>query len=258
VLDVLLVGAGKMGGALAQRWQELNICRRLVIVEPTAPQIKSFKDIPAGFIPQVIVFAVKPQTLPETIKDYQGFAGQGALCLSIAAGKPVSFFEQYLGTKARIVRSMPNLPASIGKGITVAYANRNVSATEKEWAASLLGAVGHVLWVEKENFLDPVTALSGSGPAYIFLLIETLTKAGIHIGLTPLMAEKLARQTVIGSAALAEASADISAEQLRQNVTSPGGTTQAALEVLMAQPGLQELFDRALAAATKRAKELSA
>jgi len=256
VLNVLLVGAGKMGGALAQRWQELQICQRLVIVEP-ALHIKSFKDIPADFSPQVIVFAVKPQTLPEIVKDYQGFAGQGALCLSIAAGKPVSFFEKYLGTKAKIVRSMPNLPASIGKGITVAYANQNVSAAEKKMASSLLSAVGEVLWVEKEGLLNPVTALSGSGPAYIFLLIETMTKAGMHIGLDPVMAEKLARQTVIGSAALAEASAGISAQQLRENVTSPGGTTQAALEVLMAQSGIQELFDRALAAATKRAEELS-
>jgi pyrroline-5-carboxylate reductase len=153
---------------------------------------------------------------------------------------------------------MPNLPASIGRGITVAYANQNVSAAEKETAASLLCAVGEVLWVEQEDLLNPVTALSGSGPAYIFLLIEAMTKAGIHIGLDPVMAEKLARQTVIGSAALAEASPDISAQQLRQNVTSPGGTTQAALEVLMAQPGgIQDIFNRALAAAAKRAEELS-
>jgi pyrroline-5-carboxylate reductase len=245
-----------MGGALAQRWQELHICRQLVIVEPTS-SIKSFKDIPAGFTPQVIVFAVKPQTLPEIVRDYQGYAERGALVVSIAAGKPIVFFEKRLGTGAKIVRSMPNLPASIGKGITAAYANRNVSAAEKQWASALLGAVGEVLWVDKESLLNPVTALSGSGPGYIFLLIETMTKAGIHIGLDPAMAEKLARQTVIGSAALAEDSAGTSAAKLRENVTSPGGTTQAALEVLMAEPGIQALFDRALAAATKRAEELS-
>jgi pyrroline-5-carboxylate reductase len=256
VLNVLLVGAGKMGGALAQRWQAIHICRQLVIVEPTSP-IKSFKDIPADFDPQVIVFAVKPQTLPETVRDYQGYAERGALVVSIAAGKPVSFFEKHFGPKAKIVRSMPNLPASIGKGITVAYANQNVSVAEKQWASALLGAVGEVLWVDKESLLNPVTALSGSGPAYIFLLIETMTKAGMHIGLDPAMAEKLARQTVIGSAALAEANSGTPAAKLRENVTSPGGTTQAALEVLMAEPGIQVLFDRALAAATKRAEELS-
>jgi pyrroline-5-carboxylate reductase len=257
VLNVLLVGAGKMGGALAQRWNEIHLCRQLVIVEPTSP-IKSFKDVPAVFEPQVIVFAVKPQTLADTVRDYQGYIDRGALVVSIAAGKPVSFFEKYLGAEAKIIRSMPNLPASIGKGITVAYANRNVSAAEKEWASALLGAVGEVLWVDKESLLNPVTALSGSGPAYVFLLIETMAKAGVHIGLDPVMAEKLARQTVIGSAALAEASPGIPATTLRENVTSPGGTTQAALEVLMAAPGIQALFDRALAAATKRAEELSA
>ena len=257
MLNVLLVGCGKMGSALAERWQERRICRELVIVEPTSQKIKSFKDVPAGFKPQVVVFAVKPQTLPDTVKDYQAFAQQGALIVSIAAGKPVSFFETHLGAKTKIVRAMPNTPASIGKGITVAYANKNVSAAEKEQASALLAAVGEILWVDQEKLLNPVTALSGSGPAYVFLLIETLTKAGIHIGLDPAMAEKLARQTVIGSAALAEASADISAAKLRENVTSPGGTTQAALEVLMGQKGIQEVFDRALAAATKRAEELA-
>ena len=242
-----------MGGALAQRWQAQRICTELVIVDPVASKIKSFKDIPAHFKPQVIVFAVKPQMLAEMVQDYKAYTG--ALIVSIAAGKPIAFFETHLGA-AKIIRSMPNTPAAIGKGITVACPNKNVTAAEKEQAAKLLGAVGEVLWVEKESLLNPVTALSGSGPAYIFLLIETLTKAGIHIGLDTAMAEKLARQTVVGSAALAEADA-APASQLRKNVTSPGGTTEAALNVLMAEHGIQELFDRALMAATKRAEELS-
>lgn len=283
-----------MGGALARRWQERRICEELVIVEPMSPSrvpaqagtqsstwplpsqghdaclcYKSFKDIPAGFKPDAVVFAVKPQALPDVIGDYRAF---DALIVSIAAGKPISFFEKRLDANARIVRSMPNTPASVGKGITVACANKNVGAREKEMAAALLGAVGDVLWVEKEELLNPVTALSGSGPAYVFLLIETLAKAGVHIGLDPALAEKLARRTVIGSAALAEESADVPASKLRENVTSPGGTTQAALEILMARPGrpgpdvnsgagtapgIQELFDRALAAATRRAEELA-
>lgn len=249
-MNVLLVGAGKMGGALAQRWQAQNICRNLVIVDPTAA-IKSVADIPSGFKPDVIVFAVKPQMLAEVAPQYKAYAE--ALAVSIAAGKPLSFFEQFF---AKAVRAMPNTPAAIGQGITVACANKNVSSAEKEQAATLLGAVGDVLWVEKEELLNPVTALSGSGPAYIFLLIETLTKAGIKIGLDAAMAEKLARQTVIGSAALAKEDTSPAA-QLRQNVTSPGGTTEAALKVLMAEPGIQKIFDEALAAATKRAEELS-
>lgn len=256
-MNVLLVGCGRMGSALAQRWQELSVCKKLVIVDPAAGHLASFKDIPAGFKPQVIVFAVKPQILGDIINDYRGFAESGALIVSIIAGKPISFFETHFGAKAKVIRSMPNLPASIGKGITVACANKNVSAAEQECAASLLGAVGEVLWVAQENLLNPVTALSGSGPAYIFLLIETLTSAGIHIGLDPLLAEKLARQTVTGSAALAEAAPGIPAATLRESVTSPGGTTQAALGILMANPGIQELFDRALKAATYRAEELS-
>jgi pyrroline-5-carboxylate reductase len=257
VLDILLVGCGKMGSALVQGWQEHEICGELVIVDPASQPIKSYKEIPARFKPQVIVFAVKPQALDEIVPDYKSFTKINPLFISIAAGKPVSFFEAHLGASAKIIRSMPNTPAAIGKGITVAYANQHVSTAEKVRTKTLLGAVGDVLWVDKESLLNPVTALSGSGPAYIFLLIETLAKAGIRLGLAPAMAEKLARQTVIGSAALAEAEADISAAALRENVTSKGGTTEAALNILTAQPGIQELFDKALEAATKRAEELS-
>ncbi len=256
-MNVLLVGCGKMGGALAQRWREQRICEKLVIVEPALPEAAAVKDIPASLKPDVIVFAVKPQILGEVVEDYRSFMEKGALALSIAAGKPISFFETHFGAKAKIIRSMPNLPASIGRGITVACANRNAGEAEKKLAATLLGAVGEVLWVDKESLLDPVTALSGSGPAYVFLLVEALTKAGIHIGLDPQMAAQLARKTVTGSAALLEASPDVPASKLRENVTSPGGTTQAALEVLMAHPGLQEIFDRALKAASARAVELA-
>jgi pyrroline-5-carboxylate reductase len=259
----LLVGCGKMGGALLRRWQELTLYKDVCIVEPApinvlaAKQVPDFASIPGEFKPGVIVMAVKPQILPDVTKQYKDYAGNGALVLSIAAGMPVSFFEKQLGKKSAVVRSMPNTPASIGEGITVAYANRNVTKTQKAQAATLLGSVGEVLWVTEEKLLNPVTALSGSGPAYVFLLIEALTNAGKKIGLEPKMAEKLARQTVIGSAALAKSAPAVAAAKLRENVTSPGGTTAAALEVLMKDEALQKLFDKALLAASKRAEDLS-
>lgn len=262
-VNILLVGCGKMGGALLRRWQELTLYKDICIVEPgpinvlAAKQVQEFAKIPAAFKPTVIVMAVKPQILPEVTKQYKPYTDKGALVLSIAAGMPVSFFEKQLGKKAAIVRSMPNTPASIGQGITVACSNRNATKSQKSLATELLGSVGEVLWVDDEKLLNPVTALSGSGPAYLFLLIEALTNAGKKIGLDAKMAEKLARQTVIGSAALAADSAELPASKLRENVTSPGGTTAAALDVLKKDDALQKLFDKALLAATKRAEELS-
>jgi pyrroline-5-carboxylate reductase len=255
-MNILLVGCGKMGSAMLSRWKDLNLYDQICVIEPStigSLAVQGVKDVPENFKPGVVVFAVKPQTLPDIIEGYRGFS---ALFLSIAAGMPISFFEKHLGADAKIVRSMPNTPAAIGKGVTVACANMNVSKKEKENAAALLSAVGEVLWVNDENLLNPVTALSGSGPAYVFLLMEILEKAGTHIGLDPAMAKKLARQTVIGSAALAEASPEISPEQLRKNVTSPGGTTQAALDVLLPS-AVQDIFNAALKAATKRAEELA-
>jgi pyrroline-5-carboxylate reductase len=243
-----------MGGALLKRWQAQRICTGIEIVDPAAAKMKSVTDIPATFKPNVIVFAVKPQALAQTVQEYKHYTG--VLFLSVAAGKPLAFFEKHLGAAAKIVRCMPNTPAAVGKAITVACANKNVTGAERDMAAKLMSAIGDVVWVEKESLLNPVTALSGSGPAYVFLLIETLTKAGVHIGLDPALAERLARQTVIGSAALAEADTSPAA-QLRQNVTSPGGTTEAALKTLMAHPGIQELFNRALKDAAQRAEELS-
>lgn len=251
-LNVLLVGCGKMGGALLQRWQVLELCKRIIVVERNSPLC----DVPARFVPDLIVFALKPQTLAEVITDYLPYAQQGIPFLSIAAGKPISFFEKHLGKNVKIIRAMPNTPAAIGKGITVSCVNQNVSTDEKNAAHVLLSAVGDVIWVEDEKLINPATALSGSGPAYVFLLIEILTKAGIHIGLSAVTAEKLARQTVIGSAALAESNMDIPAAILRDTVTSPNGTTQAALNVLMSSE-LQSIFNHALTSATKRAEELA-
>lgn len=256
-MNILLVGCGKMGGAMLTRWRDLSLFREICIVDPETG-VKSAADIPPDFRPNVVVFAVKPQTLPDIISGYQKYMATGTLFLSIAAGKSIAFFEQHLGADAKVVRAMPNTPAAIGRGITVACANKNVSIDQKMNAEDMLSAVGEVLWVNDEKLINPVTALSGSGPAYVFLLIETLEKAGISIGLDPKMAEKLARATVIGSGALAEAAGAMHASKLRENVTSPGGTTEAALKILMRQPGMQDLFNKALADATKRAEELSA
>ena len=262
-MNLLLVGCGKMGQALLTRWLERHLCQQIYVIEPAAieadvPHVQLLGDIPPTYKPDVVVFAVKPQVLPDMAGQYKRFADQGALLISIAAGKPVSFFEQHLGSNAAVVRAMPNTPAAIGEGMTVACANAAVSDTQKKQVQDLLSAVGDFVWVPDEKLLDPVTALSGSGPAYVFLLIEAMTAAGEKLGLDPAMAARLARQTVVGSAALAKDSAAIPAAKLRENVTSPGGTTAAALSVLMrAENGMQALFDEALAAASKRAEELS-
>lgn len=230
-----------MGGALAAR---LSDTCNLAIVTRTE------KKIP--FTPHAIIFAVKPQVLDDVVADYKNF---DALFISIAAGKKISFFEERLGVDAKIVRAMPNTPAAVGKGITVAVANKNAHAPEQTLATTLLKAVGEVLWTKDEAQMNAVTALSGSGPAYVFLLVEALASAGVKRGLDADMAMKLARQTVIGSGALMEAVPALDAATLRQNVTSKGGTTEAALNVLT--PEIHALFDRALEAATTRAEELS-
>ena len=209
--------------------------------------------------PQVVVLAVKPQSMDAVLPDLRRFAGgegTGAVFLSIAAGKTLRYFAGPLGADAKVVRSMPNTPAAVRQGITVATAGPGVSEAEKKRCHALLEAVGQVLWVDDEALLDPVTALSGSGPAYVFLLVEAMAAAGTRIGLAPDMAMQLARATVAGSGELLRQSAE-PASQLRVNVTSPGGTTAAALQVLMAADGIQPVFDKALAAASARSKELA-
>jgi pyrroline-5-carboxylate reductase len=182
-------------------------------------------------------------------------AADGALILSIAAGTKIEFFERHLGSDAAVVRVMPNTPAAIRRGMSVLCANANVSAAQRETADRLMAAAGATAWLDDEGLMDAVTAVSGSGPAYVFLLIETLAAAGVAAGLPEALSKQLALETVAGSGALAQASNDDPA-QLRVNVTSPGGTTAAALEVLMAEDGLAPLMRRAVAAATRRGKEL--
>ncbi|HEX9490879.1 MAG TPA: pyrroline-5-carboxylate reductase [Stellaceae bacterium] len=264
---LLLVGCGQMGGALLRGWRARHLAERYVIVEP-GPGAASFAGepdvtlapgadrLPPDLRPSVIVFAVKPQVMGEVLSAYRRFAAGGTLFLSIAAGKTLGFFARQLGAAASVVRAMPNMPAAIGRGIAVACASGAVAAVQRTLAERLLGAVGEVGWVEDEALIDAVTAVSGSGPAYVFLLIECLVKAGVAAGLPEDLAMRLARATVAGSGELARLSPEPAA-RLRESVTSPGGTTRAALDVLMAPDGLEPLMTRAVLAAARRSRELA-
>jgi len=264
---VLLVGCGKMGGAMLGGWLDRGLeAGGVHVVEPFADNAAaaakfgvnvydSANDLPPGLAPAVVIFAVKPQQMAGAAPAFSGFKSS-AVYLSIAAGTPISSFESFLGEGAAIVRSMPNTPAAVRRGITVACPNDNVSADQRSLCDDMLQAVGEVGWVDDEGLIDAVTATSGSGPAYVFLLIECLAKAGEQAGLSAEMAMQLASATVSGAGELARQSDD-EAATLRVNVTSPGGTTAAALEVLMADDGLQQLMTRAVAAAADRSRELA-
>ena len=255
-----------MGGALLRGWLERDLAEQYVVVEPAgaghvtiSPHVKlvsSVNQLDPNFRPTIAVLAVKPQTMLEALPSYRTFAERGTLFLSIAAGKTLDFLSRHLGPGVALVRAMPNTPAAIGRGISVACANARVDAPGRARVEGLLAAVGEVQWVEDEKLLDTVTAVSGSGPAYVFLLIEALTKAGVAAGLPEPLAERLARATVAGSGELARVSPETAAK-LREAVTSPGGTTRAALDVLMAPDGLEPLMLRAVLAAAKRSRELA-
>ncbi len=261
---LVLVGAGKMGGALLDGWlaRKLNP-RKLVVIEPQPGKsikalvrrgIKLNPKTPPGKVAAVVI-ALKPQVAPEAVPALASLIGRNTVVISIMAGRTLAFLEQAL-PGAAIVRAMPNTPAAIGRGITVAVGNARVGATGRKLATALLAAAGKVDWAADERLMDAVTAVSGSGPAYVFLLAEALAHAGIAAGLPAELAEKLARETIAGSGELLHRS-ELAAAVLRQNVTSPGGTTAAALEVLMAADGLDSLLTRAVAAATRRGKELA-
>jgi pyrroline-5-carboxylate reductase len=261
---LLLVGCGKMGGAMLDGWLARGLAVADVVVAEPAEAIRPNKPglravAASGEVsetPEIVVLAVKPQSMDGVMPDLKRFADKGSVFLSIAAGKTLGYFAGHLGKSAKVVRSMPNTPAAVRQGITVATAASGVSAAEKKRCHELLEAVGQVLWVDDEALMDPVTALSGSGPAYVFLLVEAMAAAGAKLGLTPDMAMQLARATVAGSGELLRQSKD-PASQLRINVTSPGGTTAEALKILMATDGIQPVFDKALAAASRRSKELA-
>jgi pyrroline-5-carboxylate reductase len=258
---IVLAGAGKMGGAMLAGWLAGGLDpKRVIVVEPypadgiKALTAKGVRLNPAAVAAETLVVAVKPQTFREAGPMLKPFVGASTLVVSIMAGTTIAALEEVCGGMA--VRAMPNTPAAIGRGITVAVPAKNVSAAQRATADALLRAIGSVEWVEDERLMDAVTAVSGSGPAYVFLLAEELARAGVEAGLPAELATKLARETVAGSGELLHRS-DQPAATLRQNVTSPGGTTQAALEVLMAKDGLQPLMIRAIAAATTRSIELA-
>lgn len=264
---LLLVGCGKMGGAMLSGWRDSGIAAAgVAVVEPygaadfaNASDVTIYADaaeLPADLDPEVIVFAVKPQQMDTVAPAYARFTGTGCVFLSIAAGKTIGNFEQQVGAEAAIIRAMPNTPAAIGQGITVLCPNGQVSDAQATLCQQLMQAVGDAVTVSDEGLIDAVTAVSGGGPAYVFLLIECLGAAGVAAGLPQDLAEQLALATVAGSGQLALAS-DEPPAQLRENVTSPGGTTLEALKILMADNGLQPLMTRAIAAATERSRELA-
>lgn len=265
---LVLAGAGRMGGALLKGLLERGLdARTVVIQEPSPPpdilalaKTHGIAILPTvGKLteaPSVLLVAVKPQAMELVFPALAKLAGPETLTLSIAAGRSVVSYEKHLPKGASVVRAMTNTPAAIGRGITVGFANANVTAMQKELAESLLLAVGEVGWVQDELLMDAVTAVSGSGPAYVFLLAECLAEAGVAAGLDPALAMRLARATVSGSGELLHRSSEPPAT-LRENVTSPGGTTAAALSVLMANDGLRALLTRAVAQAVARGRELA-
>jgi pyrroline-5-carboxylate reductase len=261
---IVIVGAGNMGGALARGLIAKGMAEHLVIVEPALTQrdarryraagvsaVKTAAEIKAK--PRAILFAVKPQSMHSVVPAYAGMARE-ALVVSVAAGTTTAKISSWLAGGA-IVRAMPNMPAAIGKGISAVFATPSITTAQRALTGRLLRAVGDVVWLEREELIDAVTAVSGSGPAYVFLLVEALAKAAVGVGLPHETALTLARKTVEGAGALLAARSE-SAEELRRTVTSPGGTTEAALKILMSERGLEPLLRAAVAAATARGQDL--
>ncbi len=263
---LVLVGAGKMGGAMLSCWLQRGLAAKDVFVIDPAPPAEMVALItehglrhktgaPASLTAAVIVLAVKPQILDGVLPGLKHLIGPETVVVSIAAGKTIAAIEDGLGYSA-MVRAMPNTPAQVGRGISVAVANEATTEAQKSLVDALLAAVGAVEWVDDEGLIDAVTAVSGSGPAYVFHMVEALAAAGVAAGLEPGLAGKLARATIEGAGELLHQS-PLDPAVLRQNVTSPKGTTAAALDVLMGADGLTELMTKAVAAAAKRSRELA-
>lgn len=265
---VVLLGAGKMGGAMLEGWLKLGLpATQAVVLDPHLSATSS-ADLKARGVqvnpplshianPAVLIVAVKPQVAPEVLPAVKELVAPDTLVISIMAGRPLAFLEACFAPGTPVARVMPNTPAAIGQGVSVVVGNSAVSPQARLLARALLGAVGSVEWVEDEALIDAVTAVSGSGPAYVFLLTEALAQAGVKAGLPADLSARIARATVAGSGALL-AQSDLDAAVLRQNVTSPGGTTAAALAVLMDEArGFGPLLEDAIAAAARRSRELA-
>jgi pyrroline-5-carboxylate reductase len=262
---VVLVGAGRMGGAMLASWLRRGLApERVVVLDPQpSPEVAALTRDgvqlnPVGAIANAaaIVIAIKPQDAPAVVSSLIPHVGRATVAVSIMAGRTIGSLAGALPAGTAIVRAMPNTPAAIGRGITVAVPNALVSADQRDVAHRLLAATGRVEWVEDEALLDAVTAVSGSGPAYVFLLAETLARAGVAAGLPAELAQALARETVAGAGELLHRS-EHDAATLRQKVTSPGGTTAVALDMLMGKDGFEALLTKAVLAATKRGRDLA-
>lgn len=265
-LRLLLVGCGRMGSAMLDGWLAGPGVTQVAVVEPSAAQDgddgrvirRDAPDaLPGDFAPDVVVLAVKPQMMAAVLPAYRRFVRPETVFLSVAAGWTLASFTRALGDAARIVRAMPNTPAAIGRGVAVLVAGPGVDDDQRAACDRLVRAVGAAEWVEDEALMDAVTALSGSGPAYVFLLAEAMAAAGAAAGLPADLADRLARATVSGAGELLRQSPE-SAAKLRENVTSPGGTTAAALAVLMnSENGVGTLMTAALKAAADRSRQLA-
>ncbi len=266
-INLMLVGVGKMGFALLEGWLKAGLQpSATTLIDPHPAHgvvtlcaeraISLNPPLARGVAPDVLVLAIKPQMLDE-VAELAAQIGPNTLVISILAGKTIADVAARFAHARAFVRAMPNTPAAVGRGITGFYANDAVSPAQKTLAETLLAATGDVVALAQESEVDAVTAVSGSGPAYVFLLAECLAEAGVALGLERRVAEQLARATVEGAGELMKQSPAISPAQLRINVTSPGGTTAAALDVLMGQQGLQPLLSEAVRAAHQRARALS-
>jgi pyrroline-5-carboxylate reductase len=264
--SILLVGAGKMGGALLRGWLDVGFSpARLTVADPQpSDELKLLAQQhgfvlngnPAGLKPEVLVLAVKPQMLAAVAPNFASLNFDQTVVVSVMAGKTIADIARHLPVRA-VVRSIPNTPAAVGRGITGAFANPAVSDSQRRAVHALLACVGQVEWLDHEDLIDAVTAVSGSGPAYVFLLTEYLAEAARAVGLEAGLASRLARATVEGAGALMTAEPGIAADQLRRNVTSPAGTTAAAIEVFNTEDALRSLMIRAVTAARDRAVELA-
>lgn len=265
---LVLVGAGKMGGAMLEGWLAGGADpARIVAMDPSPPpemkeliarhDIRLNPEVAGITDAEVVIIAVKPQMMEEVLPRIAPLKSSKPLVLTVAAGKTIASYERHFGADAAVIRTIPNTPAAVGRGITAMASNANVTRAQLALARTLLESVGEVVTVENESMIDMVTAVSGSGPAYVFYLTECLANAGETIGLPKELAVQLARATVAGSGELMRQSGT-DAGVLRQNVTSPKGTTYEALQVLMAEDtGMKPLFEKAVAAALRRSRELA-
>ncbi len=266
---IILLGCGNMGKALAQGWLAAGLdANSLYVADPSQPvgalegvpeqnYVEGLAAIPEGVVAKAIVLAVKPQIMNAVLSDVARLTSEDTLVISVAAGVTFEQMKRGVVSEAIYIRAMPNTPAAVGEGITGFTSDKPIANADKTLVQDLLSATGQAVWVADEALIDAVTSVSGSGPAYVFYMVEAMAAAGQRVGLDGETAMKLARQTIIGAGQLMKAEAELPANELRRRVTSPGGTTAAALDVLMAEGGLNALMREAVQAAYGRAKELA-